>query len=282
MAAPSDLVATASGSGVVLTWRAIAGASPVRYAISGGTDEDASTLPVLITPDASTSYVIPALASGVYQFKVHAVFPDGLSPPSNAASVAATGAGPGAEPVSGSVATADRRDIAVQWTPGTTGTLYDVEIGRAPARADVAVLTTTEPAIIFRADDPGTYYVRVKAVRGALVSAPSNDVAVAVRETICGGAPGAPVLLPASTTRGVTTFSWLPTAGALAERYRVDVTGAGDRIALMSDGAGSSVVARLQPGLYTARVSSINRCGTSTVSNAVTLRARGLRDVPQR
>jgi hypothetical protein len=47
------------------------------------------------------------------------------------------------------------------------------------------------------------------------------------------------------------------------------VTGAGGRISLMSDGAGSSVVARLEPGLHVARVSSINRCGTSAASNAI-------------
>lgn len=50
LAAPSNVVAMASGTGVVLTWIGPPDMTPVRYAISGGMAPDASTLPVIVTP----------------------------------------------------------------------------------------------------------------------------------------------------------------------------------------------------------------------------------------
>ena len=63
-ARPSNLVATASGSGVVLTWIGPPGATPVRYAISGGTAPHTSTLPVIVTADASNSTRFPRCRRG--------------------------------------------------------------------------------------------------------------------------------------------------------------------------------------------------------------------------
>lgn len=269
--APTDLVATASGSGVVLTWRAPAGAQPLRYAIAGATAGEASTLPVAVTPDVSTLYVITALASGTYQFWVYAVFPDGLSTPSEPAAVVAPGTAD-AEPATGAVATVSGAAVTVRWTPATTAALYHLEIGREPGRADIAVLTTTDERVTFRAGDHGTYYLRVKAIRGAFVRAPSNEVSVTAGGATCGAPPGAPVLLPISASGGAITFSWLPAAGAPAERYRVDVKGIGKPISLIASGTGSSLVARLDPGLYTANANGMNACGVSAASNAITFR----------
>jgi hypothetical protein len=91
VAQPTNLVATASGSGVVLTWIGPRGATPVRYAISGGTAPHTSTLAVIVTADASNRYTIPALPPGSYYFTVFAILADGLSPPSDEAAVVASG-----------------------------------------------------------------------------------------------------------------------------------------------------------------------------------------------
>ena len=143
-AQPSHLVATASGSGVVLTWIGPPGATPVRYAISGGTAPHTSTLPVIVTADASNRYTIPALPPGSYYFTVFAILADGLSPPSDEAAVAAGGSRSASGPPGGALAVIEGGYITATWTPAPgVGALYHVEIGHGPGLADAAVLTTT-------------------------------------------------------------------------------------------------------------------------------------------
>ena len=156
------------------------------------------------------------------------------------------------------------------WTvPSGVPPVYYVEIGSAPGRSDVATLTTTRPSVIYRAVS-GTYYLRVRAASGAAVSAPSNEVSVPVAPAGCAGRPAPPVLLPVSTTKGETTVSWLPAEGPLAEGYRVDGTGPGGETTIISRGAGTSLTARLAPGLYAIRVTAMSACGVSAASNPIT------------
>ena len=150
-AQPSHLVATASGSGVILTWIGPPGATPVRYAISGGTAPGTSTLPVIVTADASSRYLIPTVPPGSYYFTVVAILADGLSAPSGEAAVVASGSQSASGPPSGAVAVIEGGYITATWTPASgVVALYDVEIGRAPGQAE-AVLTTTETSVTYRA-----------------------------------------------------------------------------------------------------------------------------------
>ena len=266
-AQPTNLVATASGSGVVLTWIGPRGAAPVRYAISGGRAPHTSTLPVIVTADASNRYTIPALPPGSYFFTVFAVLADGLSPPSNEAAVAAAGSWAASGPPSGALAVIEGGFITATWTPAPgVGALYEVEIGRGPGQAGAAVLATTKPSVTYRAD-AATSYLRVRSVRGATVSAPSNDVSVSAA-TVCAAAPLDPVLLPPSTTNGETTISWLPAGGSRADYYRVDGDGPSGPTTKTTLGAGTSLTADLEPGTYSIRVTAINACGASAASNA--------------
>ena len=155
-------------------------------------------------------------------------------------------------------------------TRAGVGALYDVEIGHRPGQADAAVLTTTQPSVTYRAG-ARTSYLRVREVRGATVSAPSNEVSVAEAPSRCTGAPLDPILLPVSTTNGETTISWLPGGGALADRYRVDGASPRGRATMTSLGSGTSLTARLEPGTYTLRVTAINACGASAASNEVVI-----------
>ena len=146
--------------------------------------------------------------------------------------------------------------------------MYDVEIGHGPGQADAAVLTTTQPSVTYRSG-AATSYLRVREVRGATVSAPSNDVSVAAAPSMCTAAPLEPILLPVSTTRGETTISWLPGAGPRADHYRVDGTGTHRPTTITTLGTGTSLTARLEPGTYTIRVTAINACGASLASNSI-------------
>jgi hypothetical protein len=102
--APSRLVATASGSGVVLTWTAPAGRLPLRYEIRGHAAHTSTPL-VVVTPDASTHYAIPALSPDAYSFTVRAIFASSRSSPSNGAAVIVRG-----HSAKGIQKQADRRD----------------------------------------------------------------------------------------------------------------------------------------------------------------------------
>jgi hypothetical protein len=273
---PVHVAAAASGSGVVLTWIAPPGQPPVRYAISGGTAVHESNLPVVVTPDASTQYTIPALPPGTYHFTVSAITGDSLSSPSNQAAVVVGGSGLASPAPSGAHADADGPRVTATWTPAPlAGTLYQVEIGEGPGLAR-AVLTTIEPNVTYRPDAP-SHYFRVRAVRGAMVSAPSNEVFVSVAPSTCTAQPPPPILLPVSTTDGETTTSWLPGSGPLATHYRVDGLGPAGRMTLASDRSGTSMTATVGPGEYTIRVFAINECGQSAGSNSVSFR-RPVRD----
>jgi hypothetical protein len=267
--APSSVRATASGSGVVLTWVGPSGVTPARYVISGGTAPDASTLPVIVTPDASTGYTIPALPPGTYYFRVSAISPSGLSSASGDAAVVARGSASATGPPSGALASADGLDITVAWTPAErVPSVYQVEIGSAPGQADMATLTTTQPSVTYRGTS-ATYYLRVRAALGAAVSEPSNEVSVPVASAVCTAAPLSPILLPLSTTHGETTVSWLAAEGAPADYYRVDGTGPSGPMTTTSLGNGTSLTARLRPGTYAIRVTAINTCGASGPSNQI-------------
>lgn len=147
--------------------------------------------------------------------------------------------------------------------------------------ADVAILATTQPSITFRAD-AARYYLRVRAARGAAVSEPSNEVSVSVAPSICSATPLDPVLLPVSTTNGETTISWLPAGGPRADHYRVDGTGPSGPTTMTSLGTGTSLTARLEPGIYAIRVTAINACGASAASNQITFTQPNLVTGPAR
>ena len=110
----------------------------------------------------------------------------------------------------------------------------------------------------------------MREVRGATVSAPSNEVSVAGASPICTAAPLDPILLPVSTTFGETTISWLPGGGARADRYRVEGASPAGRTTMTSRGTGTSLTARLESGTYTIRVTAFNACGASAPSNQFT------------
>jgi predicted phage tail protein len=243
--------------------------TPLHYAIGGGDAPHTSTLPVVVTPDASTRYTIPGLPPGHYYFTVSAILAGGLSSPSDEAEVVATGSTSADGPPTGALAVNDGGTFTVTWTRAQqVATVYYIEIGSAPGREDVATLSTTQPSITFRAG-AATYYLRVRAVRAAVVSEPSNEVSVSAAPSICTAIPLAPVLLPVSTTSGETTISWLPAGGPRADHYRVDGTGRSGPTTMISPGTGTSLTAGLLPATYAIRVTAINACGAGAASNQI-------------
>src|SRR5207302_371417 len=150
-----------------------------RYAITGGGVSGASTLPVIVTPDAMTSYTIAALASGTYFFRVFPVVENGLGRGSGEATV--TVSNPGAPGMStGMQSTLSGRDATFAWLPPTFGTspsMYLVEMGTGIGQSDIAVVTATGTTQT-RTLAAGTTWARVRAVNGAFTAGPSNEVSM--------------------------------------------------------------------------------------------------------
>lgn len=274
---PTNLVASASGSGIALTWSAPTSDLPNHYVVSVATTPGGASIAVFVTPDAATSYVVPMVPAGTYYFRVQAVA-DSLGVPSNEAIVVATGSTSVMGVPTGVMSTVNGSTITVTWTApggGLGPPLYLVEFGTAPGRADLAVVTAVNGTYTRDVDD-GLYFMRVRSFNGGAPSAPSGESSITVGPGACSVAPFIPVLLPVLDTDGVVSFSWLPPAswtpggGMAPERYRIDLTAPSGMVtAVTTAGAGSSATWSGPAGSYRARVTAGNQCGTSTPSNEV-------------
>lgn len=84
-------------------------------------------------------------------------------------------------------ATVDGDTVTISWetadTIGVTG--YQLEAGHSPGASDAAVFPTGtgDASLRFTAVPPGTYYVRIRPVRGGRLEAPSNEIVVVVPRT---------------------------------------------------------------------------------------------------
>ena len=269
---PTDVVGTASGSGLVLTWRAPATLVPTRYVVTGGTSDGRIDQTVIVTPDTTPRYTIPAVPPGTYLFRVRALHGDGLGLASDPARVVAGGSSSSTGPPTALTASASGSTVTLTWVAsGGTPTSYQVEGGSAPGSSDLGVIATAATRLT-AVVPAGTYYARVRAVSGGAISAPSNEVSVAVGVAACAAAPATPVLLPAVARPGGVTLSWVPAAtGAPAERYQLEaVPASGSPFALLTVGTGTSVAGPVAAGTYAVRVVAVNACGSSPASNEIT------------
>lgn len=275
-AEPTNLVATASGSGIALTWGAPQVGSPARYAVSGKISSGAANSWVFVTPDAATSYTIAMVPPGTYFFNVQAIG-DELSLPSNEATVTTTGSSSVMGVPTGIVASVDANNITVRWMApgGPTPSMYLVEFGAAPGHSEVALVTSVAQTYT-RPVPKGFYFMRVRSFNGGAASAPSNEVSISASPDQCVAAPYVPVLLPPTVVGSSTSFSWLPPvstgsqSGTLPDRYRLDLTDASGVVTSVATvGAGSSTTWTAPSGSYRARVTAGSLCGISAPSNEI-------------
>lgn len=269
---PGTPAATSSGSGAVLTWSAPSTGAPARYAIAGGTSSGGNDLPVILTPDASTSYTIPALPSGTYYFRVYAVTDGALGSASTELSTTiSNGSMPGF--VTGVQTSVDAGNVTVTWNPAAMGTppaYYWVEFGSSPGARDAAIVTSVARTYT-RYMNPGTYWMRVRAIVNGVAGAVSNETSIVVAPSRCAGAPGTPTLLPVTSSQGAVTFSWSAAVGAAADRYRIELS---NGTTLTTGGAGTSYVWAQRGGTFSAHVIADNACGSSARSNDVVFTAQ--------
>lgn len=119
----------------------------------------------------------------------------------------------------------------------------------------------------------GTYFVRLRSVSPSGVSAATPDVTVIVGG--CSGAPPAPLGLAAIINGRAVRLVWdepdTPNGPATFVIEAGSGPGATDIAIITVDGGLRSLTVTAPPGTYVVRLRARNACGTSDVSNEITI-----------
>lgn len=183
VSAPTLHSAVVTDTVVRLSWTSPAIGHPVEsYLIGVGTRPQASDLGVIDSGSTARTYSTSA-APGLYFVRVAGLNGCGPGTASNEVPVVVGPPIPG--PPTGVLAgIAVDRTVTLSWqrsSAGGTPTSYIIEAGDAPGRANLAVLPTESAATAFTVvAPPGRYYVRVRAVNGNGISAPSEEITLLV------------------------------------------------------------------------------------------------------
>lgn len=160
--------------------------------------------------------------------------------------------------------------VTLRWTPNPVGpvaTGYVVEGGLAPGSVLGAVPVGAVPALTFTAPS-GAFYVRVRALDGAMTSGNSNEARLYVNVPV---PPSAPSQLTGLVNGSQLGLSWkLTYDGGEPTEVLLDVSGT--LSASLSVGLSESFAFPSVPdGTYTFSLRSRNASGVSTSSTPVTL-----------
>jgi hypothetical protein len=260
-----------------LTWAA-ASSGPVAttYIVEAGSLPGASDL-AQVPNGPSPMLVAPGVANGTYYVRVRGANAAGVGPTSAEVVVivgpGGTG-GSGAAP-RGLVASAVGGDITLRWLPAAgSPTAYIIEAGSVAGARNLANFSTGSNATEFHASGigAGVYYVRVRAVTAAGVSAPSNEATLIVGgAAACTGAPSAPGPLNASVAGSTVLLNWGAASGQPSSYLLEAGSSAGASNLVLSDvGNSTSLTATgVAAGVYYVRVRAKNACGTGASSNEV-------------
>ena len=180
--APIGLVASVSGSTIVLKWRPPAsGSKATGYILEAdSTSGDVSVFP---TGGTSTSFTEKGVKAGTYSIRVRASNASGTSEPSNEAKVVVGDCTAPPSAPSGLSFSVNGSTVVLTWDASKSApTSYVVETETGSEGNSPVVVDTGGPKTTFTAEDvaPGTYFARVRARNACGGSARSERVMVVV------------------------------------------------------------------------------------------------------
>lgn len=175
---PTSAQAAVVGTTATLSWaRPTSGGAALRYLVSVGTAPGASNLLSEYSVGSANS-VSGSLAPGTYYARVQAGNMVGVGAPTGDLVLSVGGA---TGPPVGLASTVNGAAVALTWTaPDGGADSYLLEAGTASGATNVGTIAVSATSFTASAP-PGTYFVRVRAVRGSRISAPSNEVIVRPR-----------------------------------------------------------------------------------------------------
>jgi Domain of unknown function (DUF5122) beta-propeller len=188
----------------------------------------------------------------------------------------ALGGAPGApEDVSARI---ENGTLSLTWaraTIGATPASYVLEAGSTPGAANIGTLALSAPSFTVPGVPPGVYYLRVRAVNAAGVSAASTEIRLVAGAAGCIAVPPPPEP-PSGVVNGATvSLLWFPSPGASTSSYTLHVGSAAGLANLGTTplGASAFITANGVPaGVYFARVIGANACGSGGPSPDAVLR----------
>lgn len=270
--APTNVVATASGNNLSLSWGAPAtGATPTGYTLIARTAAGAP--PIAAVPLGPTTSFAAAVPNGTFILSLSATNAAGTGPESPGTTVTlpapliapASPTGLGVT-VAGSTAT-------FSWTAPLSGgapTGYLLLAATSPGFT-VPIASLPLPASPTSAAIPGVpagiYYVRLAAQNAGGTSAPSNEVTVIVVGVVTPGAP----TLSASVSGRTVNVSWTPGSGGTPTGYTLSAatSDGGAPIGSVPVSGASVAFPNVPSGTYFLRLTASNSAGTSPPSNQV-------------
>jgi hypothetical protein len=175
--APSDLVATVTGSQVSLGWTPPSGGTVSGYRVEAGSSPGATSVQFGVA--ASDTTVSTSAPDGRYYVRVRALGPCGQSGASYEVPVL-VGRAPTAEAPAHVIASVTGNAVALVWdaVPGAAG--YRLEVGSAPGETNLVSVGVAASRFETTGVPPGTYFVRVRSLSAAGASPPSHEAIVVV------------------------------------------------------------------------------------------------------
>src|SRR5262249_41010114 len=158
---------------------AAAGCATDHYIVQAGSVPGASDLANVSTGSAVPSFSASGVSNGIYYVRVRAANGAFVGGPSNEVIVTVGGACAVPASAAGLTATVSGSSVSLTWSApaACAPTGYVVQAGSAPGSSDLANFSTGSaiPAFAAAGVGSGTYYVRVRAAYGSVISNPSNE-----------------------------------------------------------------------------------------------------------
>lgn len=256
--------------GARLTWGLpFAGGPPTSYVVEAGLAPGTTFVSL---PTTAQSMVIPAIPAGTFFLRVRGVNREGPGAPSNEIVLRVSAGGVVApNPPEFLFPQVIDGKLTLTWDVPPSGprpTSYQLEVGTAAGRSDIAVVPTPTRLFQFTGVPPGFYFVRVRSVVGGVVGVASDDVTMVVGNVPA--PPSEPTFLPLALAGNVVTLRWEPPFFGPVTDYILEAGSqpGASNIAVLRLGstATSMTIPGVPPGRYYLRLRAVNALGVSAQS----------------
>ncbi|MGE4225915.1 MAG: hypothetical protein AB7I23_21420 [Vicinamibacterales bacterium] len=273
--APTTPTALVRGSQLTLDWGAPPlGARPTAYVIEGGTGPGLANLANFNTGSTATEFAIGGLGPGTYYVRMRAATGFGVSAATaeQAFDVGVAGcSGPPVPPVDVAAAVSGGT-VQLTWraAPQSIVTNYRLLVGTTSGGSQVGSFDVGAGTTFSAAAPPGAFFIRVAAMNGCGLGAPSAEAVAVVGAPVV--PPTAPFGLDYTVAGSTVSFAWgAPSIGTGPFQYQLEAGSATGlaNIATVPVATTTFAVPGVPPGIYYVRVRAVGAGGASPASNEV-------------